>query len=90
MGELDLKKEILRRCIACNEQKDKRDLLRIVKPKDGNLEIDLIGKKNGRGAYICKDENCLNKAIKTKKLERVFEVSIDNEFYESIRGVIVE
>lgn len=83
-------KEILRRCISCNEQKDKRELLRIVKPKDSKIEIDLTGKKNGRGAYICRNENCLKKAIKTKKLERVFETKIDNEFYESIRGVIIE
>jgi hypothetical protein len=84
------KKPTLRRCIACNEQNDKKNLLRIVKPKDGDIEIDLTGKKNGRGAYICKNEMCLNKAIKTKKLERVFETIIDDKFYESIRGVIIE
>jgi predicted RNA-binding protein YlxR (DUF448 family) len=84
------KKPTLRRCIACNEQREKKDLLRLVKPKDRALEIDLTGKKNGRGAYICKKEECLNKAIKTKKLERVFEISIDSEFYESVRGVIIE
>lgn len=84
------KKPILRRCISCNEQKEKKDLIRIVKPKDEYIQVDLTGKKNGRGAYICKDEKCLNKAIKSKKLERVFEIEIDKDFYESIRGMIIE
>ena len=83
------KKVPLRRCIAFNNQVDKRELLRIVKPKESNIYIDLTGKKNGRGAYICKNEECLNKVIKTKKLERVFEIKIENDFYESIRGVII-
>lgn len=80
----------LRRCMACNEQKEKKNLLRIVKTQDGVLEIDLSGKKNGRGAYICKNEECLNKVKKTKRLERVLNISIDENFYESIRGVIIE
>ena len=84
------KKLPARRCIACNAQKDKNELLRIVKSKDGFIEIDLTGKKNGRGAYICKSEECLKKIIKTKKLERTFEKEIDNDFYESIRGIIIE
>ena len=79
----------LRRCIACNEQKEKKDLLRIVRNKEGILEIDLSGKKNGRGAYICKKEECLNKIKKTKRLEKVLNINIDEQFYESIRGVII-
>ena len=84
------KKQPARRCIACNEQKDKKDLLRIVRTPEGNIEIDLTGKKNGRGAYICKSEECLKKVIKSKKLERSFEKEISLELYESIRGVIVD
>lgn len=83
------KKQPARRCIACNEQKDKKELLRIVKTPEGNIEIDTTGKKNGRGAYICKSEECLNKVIKSKRLERSFEKEISNELYESIRGVII-
>ena len=79
----------LRRCMACNEQKEKKELIRIVRSKEGVLDIDLTGKKNGRGAYICKREDCLNKVIKTKRLERVLETKIDEDFYESIRGVII-
>ena len=83
------KKKPARRCIACNEQKEKNELLRIVRTPEGNIEVDLTGKKNGRGAYICKTEECLKKAIKTKKLERTFEKEIPEEFYEIVRGVIV-
>lgn len=83
------KKKPARTCMACNSQKEKNELLRIVKSKDGIIEIDLTGKKNGRGAYICKDEECLNKVIKSKRLERVFEKEISSELYESIRGVII-
>lgn len=84
------KKKPARRCIACNEQREKNELLRIVRTPDGNIEIDLTGKKNGRGAYICKSEDCLKKVIKSKKLERTFEKEISQEFYENIRGVIVD
>lgn len=84
------KKQPARRCIACNEQKDKKELLRIVRTPEGNIEIDITGKKNGRGAYICKSEECLKKVIKSKKLERSFEKEISLELYENIRGVIVD
>lgn len=83
------KKKPERTCIACNEQKEKNSLLRIVKSKDGIIEVDETGKKSGRGAYICKSEECLNKAIKSKRLERIFEKEIENELYENIRGVII-
>ena len=82
------KKKPERTCMACNEQKEKQELLRIVKSKEGIIEVDLTGKKSGRGAYICKKEECLDKVIKTKRLERVFEKEISLELYESIRGVI--
>ena len=64
--------------------------MRIVKSKDGIIEVDLTGKKNGRGAYICKNEECLEKLIKTKKLEKVFDTEISSELYENIRGVIID
>ena len=79
----------LRRCMACNEQKEKKDLIRIVRSKEGVLDIDLTGKKNGRGGYICRREDGINRVIKTKRLERVLETKIDEDFYESIRGVII-
>ncbi len=85
-----IKKKPLRTCMACNEQKEKQELLRIVKSKEGIIEPDLTGKKNGRGAYICRNEECLNKLIKSKRLERIFEKEISSELYESIRGVIID
>ena len=88
MIDLVKKKKPERTCMACNEQKEKQELLRIVKSKDGIIEVDLTGKKNGRGAYICRKEECLEKIIKSKRLERVFEKEISTELYESIRGVI--
>ena len=84
------KKKPARTCMACNEQKEKNELLRIVKSKEGIIEVDLTGKRSGRGAYICKNEDCLNKIIKSKRLEKVFEKEISAELYESIRGVVVD
>lgn len=86
---MQAKKKPTRTCMACNEKKEKQELLRIVRTVEGNVEADLTGKKNGRGAYICKSEDCLNKVIKTKKLERILEKEISPEIYESIRGVII-
>ena len=83
------KKKPERTCIVCKTQREKNDLLRIVKSKEGIIEPDITGKKNGRGAYICKNEDCLNKLIKTKKLEKVFEKEIGLELYEDIRSLII-
>lgn len=85
-----VKKKPARRCVSCNEQKEKNELLRIVRTPEKNIEIDLTGKKNGRGAYICKNEDCLKKLMKSKRLENIFEIEINQEFYENLRGVIVE
>lgn len=83
------KKKPERTCMGCNQQKEKKELLRIVRTKEGIIEVDEGGKKSGRGAYICMNEDCLNKIIKTKRLERIFEQEISPEIYESIRGVII-
>ena len=84
------KKKPTRTCMGCNEAKEKQELLRIVKSKDGTIEVDLTGKKNGRGAYICKNEQCLEKVIKSKRLQRVLEQEIGTDIYENLRGVIVD
>ncbi len=85
-----MKKIPQRTCIGCKTVKPKFELIRIVKSADNDISIDVTGKKNGRGAYICKDEECLNKIIKTKKLEKVFDRDISTELYESIRGIIID
>lgn len=69
--------------------KNKNELLRIVKNKENVISVDLTGKKNGRGAYICANIECLEKAMKSKRLSKVFSQNIDNEIYEDLRGAIV-
>ena len=84
-----MKKQPQRTCMGCNQKKNKKELIRIVKNKNNEISVDRTGKKEGRGAYICDDVNCLDKLIKSKRLERVFEMSISDEIYESLRGVII-
>ena len=85
-----MKKQPQRTCMGCNERKDKKELIRIVKNKNNEVSIDRTGKKEGRGAYICDDIKCLEKVIKSKRLERVLETEITQEIYESLRGVILD
>ena len=84
-----LKKVPQRTCIGCNTKKDKRDFIRIVKNKENEIEVDKTGKMQGRGAYICDNIDCLEKAIKSKRLEKSFEMQISNEIYEKLRGVMI-
>ena len=77
-----------RTCIGCNIKKDKKDFIRIVKDNQNNISIDRTGKANGRGAYICDDINCLEKAIKNKKIEKSFKMQIDESIYDNLRSVI--
>lgn len=84
-----LKRLPQRTCIGCNTTKNKIDLLRVVKDKEGNIFLDKTGKANGRGAYVCDCIECLEKAIKSKKLERTFETKIEEEIYEELRGVML-
>ena len=77
-----------RTCIGCNEIKLKKELIRIVKNKEGQIFIDRTGKANGRGAYICDNIECLEKAIKTKRLERTFETNIDAKLYEELKNTL--
>ena len=79
-----------RTCVGCMEKKDKKDLIRIVKNKANEISIDKTGKKEGRGIYICDNIKCLEKAIKTKRIERTFETAISEEIYNNLRGVILD
>lgn len=85
-----MKKIPLRTCMGCNEKKPKKELVRIVKNKDGEIFIDRTGKTDGRGAYICDSIECLEKIIKSKRLEKVLEVKIPEEVYNNLRGVIID
>ena len=73
-----------RQCMGCRERKPKRDMIRVVRGRDGVVSLDFDDKKNGRGAYICPDMECLKKAQKSKALERSLEVPIPDEVYERL------
>ena len=81
-----VKKIPMRKCLGCMEQKPKKELVRVVKSADGDISLDLTGKKNGRGAYICPNVSCLEKAKKAKCIERAFECTIPAEVYEAMES----
>ncbi|SCY12529.1 RNase P modulator RnpM [Alkaliphilus peptidifermentans] len=74
----------LRKCVGCSEMKPKKELIRVVKDKEGEIKVDLTGKAHGRGAYICLKKECFEKAKKAKALNRAFECSITDEVYEKL------
>ncbi len=78
------KKIPLRKCNGCNEMKPKKELVRVVKTPEGKIELDLTGKKNGRGAYICKSAECFKKAKKSRRFEKSFEMQIPEEIYNEL------
>jgi len=76
--------------MGCNEKKPKKELIRIVKNKDGIISIDRTGKLDGRGAYICDSVECFDKVVKSKRLEKVLESKISEEIYNNLRGVVID
>ena len=74
----------MRMCVGCREMKPKMELLRVVKPQDGDAHIDFNGRSPGRGAYVCKSVECLKKAEKTRALDRALEAKIDPEVFEKL------
>ena len=85
-----MKKAFQRKCMACNTKKNKYELIRIVRTPDGEILVDKQGKIDGRGAYICKDERCLEKVIKSNRIGKILNSNIDKKIYEDIRGVIID
>lgn len=73
-----------RQCMGCRERKAKRELIRVVRSPEGEVSLDFGGKKNGRGAYICPNLECLKKAIRSKALDRSLEVTIPEEVYQRL------
>ena len=86
---MKVKKIPLRMCTGCMEMKPKKELIRVVKSQEGEVSVDLTGKKAGRGAYICKSIECLEKAFKAERLSRNLDVAIDEEIYNRLREEIV-
>ena len=73
-----------RQCVGCRTMKDKKALIRVVKTPEGEVVLDVSGKKSGRGAYVCPDSACLKKARKSRALERAFELTIPDEVYDAL------
>ena len=84
MQQKPQKKVPVRRCVGCNAQKPKKELVRIVRSPEGEVGVDLTGKRSGRGAYLCPKAACLKKAQKNRALERAFDVPIPAEIYEQL------
>lgn len=74
----------MRKCVGCQEMKGKKEMIRVIRTEEGDFLLDATGKKNGRGAYVCKARECLEKAIKNKGLERSFKQSIPREVYDKL------
>ena len=85
-----MKRQPVRTCMGCNEKREKKQLIRIVKNKMNEINLDKTRKLEGRGAYICDDIECLEKIIKSKRLEKIFDMKISDEIYENLRGVILD
>jgi len=78
------KKAPMRMCVGCQQMREKRELIRVLRTSDGEFLVDHTGKKNGRGAYLCKDPECLKKAVQNHGLERSFRTSIPRETVETL------
>lgn len=78
------KKIPMRQCVGCGEMKNKREMMRVLKPAEGPIVLDTTGKKNGRGAYLCMSRECLLRARKNKGLERSFKMAIPDEIYDNL------
>ncbi len=95
LGRYDMANNIVkkvpeRKCMGCNEKHIKKELVRIVRLPNGCVELDTTGKKNGRGAYICPNISCYEKALKTKRLERCLEVQIPESVYDDVKNNFCE
>jgi predicted RNA-binding protein YlxR (DUF448 family) len=84
------KKMPMRMCVGCRVMRPKKEMLRVVRSTEGQVSIDPTGKAAGRGAYICKDIACLERAIKTRGLERAFEQRVEPELYETLKADFIK
>ncbi|MBO5237189.1 MAG: YlxR family protein [Lachnospiraceae bacterium] len=84
------KKPTLRQCIGCGQPMEKKSLIRVIRNPEGIIELDATGKKNGRGAYLCPSQECLAKAMKSKGLERSFQMQVPKEIYQQLSKELSE
>lgn len=83
------KKIPMRMCLGCNEMKPKKELIRVVKSPEGEISIDLTGKKSGRGAYICRSSDCFRAARKSKRFEKTFSQKIEDSVYDAMENELI-
>ncbi len=83
---MQTRKVPMRMCTGCGQMKPKREMVRVVKNQAGEISLDLTGKKAGRGAYVCRDLQCLQKARKARRLEKTFSCRIPDEIYDKMEG----
>ena len=83
------RKTPMRMCTGCGEMRPKQELVRVVRSPDGDISVDLTGKKPGRGAYICRDPECLRLSRKKRRLERAFSCAIADEVYEKLEKELI-
>ncbi len=76
----------MRMCVGCREMKEKKELIRVVRSPEGDVSLDPTGKKSGRGAYVCRDPDCLKRAIKQRQLERQLDAALSPETAEALRA----
>ncbi len=88
--EMKQKKLPLRMCAGCGEHKPKKELVRVVKSPEGEISLDLSGRKPGRGAYICPARECLQKARKARRLEKAFSCQIPEDVYDAMDKELVD
>ncbi len=82
------KKIPMRMCVGCREMKEKKELIRVVRSPEGEVSLDPVGKKPGRGAYVCRSADCLKRAIKQKQLERQLDVTLPPETAEALTAAM--
>ena len=87
---MENKKVPLRQCIVCRQSKPKKELIRIVRTSDNDFSVDKTGKLNGRGSYICNSEECINKLVKQKALNKAFKTNVSQEVYDKLKEQFVE
>ncbi len=87
---MSIRKVPLRQCTGCGEMKSKKEMIRVIKTPEEEIVIDITGKKNGRGAYMCNSMECYKKAVKNKGLERSLKTTIPKEVYETLEKELIE
>ena len=85
-----VKKIPIRQCLGCNEHKPKAEMIRVVRSPEGEISLDTKGKKSGRGAYVCYSVKCLNKARKSKRIERALDCTIGEDIYDEMETRLAE